>query len=48
MSYNKQNILRFLPKATALFHKNFTHHTFGSVDNFGFLIGVPNGSSVNF
>ncbi len=37
ISHKQQKNLTFLPQATARFHRNFTHHTFGSVKNIGLL-----------
>jgi hypothetical protein len=35
-------------KLTARFYLNITHPTQRNVNNFGFLVGAPNGSSVKF
>ena len=46
--YNDHISEHFLQKFSIHFSDLLLSHTFGSVKYFGFLIGVPNGSSVDF
>jgi len=42
-TYEEEKTLTYLQKVTVRFYKNITYPTQRSVNNFVFLVGIPNG-----